>query len=111
MVAAKTSGKKTRQQDRRSGFLLLAMPALTVFVSSGCIMTLELVGGRLIARYLGASLYTWTSIIGVVLLGISIGNYIGGRIADRFATGKALAILFMTSSVACVLTISSNNSN
>jgi len=109
MVAAKTSGKKTRQQDRHSGFLLLAMPALTVFVSSGCIMTLELVGGRLIARYLGASLYTWTSIIGVVLLGISIGNYIGGRIADRFATGKALAILFMTSSVACVLTISSNN--
>ena len=84
-------------------------PNATVFISSACIMILELVGGRLVARDLGASLYTWTSIIGVVLLGISIGNYIGGILADRFPTGKTLALLFAISSGSCVLTIASNN--
>lgn len=104
--------KKVRREKEEHGpgnFLLMLIPSSTVFISSACIMILELVGGRLIARHLGSSLYTWTSIIGVVLLGISIGNYAGGRIADRFDTRKALAVLFGISSVACVLTVASNN--
>jgi hypothetical protein len=72
-------------------------------------MILELVAGRLIARHLGSNLYTWTSVIGVVLAGISIGNYLGGRIADRFPARKALAVLFAVSSMACVLTVLLNN--
>jgi tetratricopeptide (TPR) repeat protein len=72
-------------------------------------MVLELVAGRLIARYLGSSLYTWTSVIGVVLAGITIGNYLGGRIADRFPAGKALSMLFAVSSAACVVVIITNN--
>ena len=95
--------------SKAGNFILMLIPSSTVFISSACIMTLELVGGRLVARDLGASLYTWTSIIGVVLLGISIGNYAGGRIADRFPTRKTLSILFTLCSVACVLTIASNN--
>lgn len=81
----------------------------TVFLASCCIMVLELVAGRLIARHLGLSLYTWTAVIGVVLAGITIGNYIGGRIADRFNARKALSTLFAISSAACVLTIVLNN--
>ena len=42
-------------------------PQVIVFFSSACVMVLELVAGRLTARHLGSSLYTWTSIIGVVL--------------------------------------------
>jgi spermidine synthase len=80
----------------------ILIPAGTVFVSSACVMTIELVAGRLIARHLGFSLYTWTSVIGVVLAGITIGNYLGGRIADRFAARKALSTVFAASSVACV---------
>ncbi len=56
-------------------------------------MVLELVAGRLVARHLGASLYMWTSVIGVVLAGITAGNYLGGHIADRFPGRKALAVL------------------
>jgi hypothetical protein len=37
-----------------------------VFISSACIMVLELVAGRIIAPNVGVSLYTWTSVIGVV---------------------------------------------
>ncbi len=95
--------------SKNKGFLSILIPAATVFFSSACIMVLELVAGRLIARYLGSSLYTWTSVIGVVLAGITVGNYLGGRIADRFPARKALAVLLGISSVACVVTIILNN--
>ncbi len=50
---------------------------LIVFLSNFCIMMIELVAGRMMAPIVGVSLYTWTSIIGVVLAGISLGNYLG----------------------------------
>jgi len=37
-----------------------------VFFGSFCLMTIELVAGRVMAPYLGVSLYTWTSVIGVI---------------------------------------------
>ncbi|MDH4201905.1 MAG: fused MFS/spermidine synthase [Phycisphaerae bacterium] len=38
-------------------------------------MIIELVASRLIARDLGSSIYTWTSVIGIILLGITIGSH------------------------------------
>ncbi|MBI3451428.1 MAG: fused MFS/spermidine synthase, partial [Rhodospirillales bacterium] len=52
-----------------------------VFVSSAGGLVLEIVAGRLLAPYVGMSLYTWTAIIAVVLAGFSIGHWIGGRLA------------------------------
>ncbi len=74
----------------------------TVFIASACIMIIEIVAGRIVSRYVGQSLYTWTSVIGVVLAGISVGNYFGGRLADRFRPGKTLAVLFFLSSLLCL---------
>jgi len=70
-------------------------PNLIVFISSGCIMILELVAGRIVAPYVGVSLYTWTSIIGIVLAGISLGNYLGGWLADRWASLRFLGGIFL----------------
>ena len=86
-------------------FLSISVPVATVFISSFCLMVLEMVAGRLIARYLGSSLYTWTAVIEVVLAGITIGYYTGGRIADKFNTQKSLPVLFIAGSIACVLII------
>ncbi|MCL7451879.1 MAG: fused MFS/spermidine synthase [Anaerolineae bacterium] len=80
----------------------LWQPDLIVFVSSGCIMILELVAGRIIAPYVGVSLYTWTSVIGVVLAGISLGNYLGGWLADRSASLRLLGgILLLAGLASC----------
>jgi len=95
--------------NKPRNFLSIAIPSATVFFSSACIMVLELVAGRLIARHLGSSLYTWTSVIGVVLAGITIGNYIGGRIADRFKPTNAMSVLFIICSATCVVTVALNN--
>lgn len=95
--------------SKSRSFFSIFVPGATVFISSFCIMVLELVASRLIARHLGSSLYTWTAVIGVVLAGITIGNYLGGRIADRFQARKTLAVLFTICSAACVLTVVLNN--
>jgi spermidine synthase len=88
------------QPDRASGLSRTLLLANTlVFASSTCIMVLELVAARLIAANLGASLYTWTSVIGVILAGISIGNYLGGKIADRHPPMRSLPMLFFAASV------------
>jgi len=66
-----------------------------VFLSNFCILVLEIVAGRMMAPIVGVSLYTWTSIIGVILAGISLGNYLGGKIADRWANRDMLALLYL----------------
>ncbi len=70
---------------------------IVVFVSSFCILVIEIVAGRIMAPYVGVSLYTWTSIIGVVLAGISIGAYLGGLIADRYPHSSTLGWLLFIS--------------
>jgi spermidine synthase len=75
---------------------------LIVFLSNFCIMALELVAGRIMAPLVGVSLYTWTSIIGVILAGISLGNFAGGKIADRWASRTVLAWLFGLSALGSV---------
>ncbi len=46
-------------------------------------MTLELAAARLLAQVVGVSLYTWTGVIGVMLAGTAVGNWLGGVLADR----------------------------
>jgi len=75
---------------------------IVVFIASFCTMVIELVAGRIMAPYVGVSLYTWTSIIGVVLAGISIGAYVGGILADRFPTPRTLGWLLFISGIAAL---------
>jgi spermidine synthase len=72
---------------------------MVVFIASFCTLVIELVAGRIMAPYVGVSLYTWTSIIGVVLAGISIGAYLGGWIADRYPRSSTLGWLLFLSGI------------
>lgn len=74
-----------------------------VFITSFCLMVMELVAGRLMAPYLGVSLYTWTSVIGVILGGVSLGNYVGGRISDSFGSRKTLGAIILLSGISSLL--------
>src|SRR5215212_6573991 len=68
---------------------------LIVFMASCCTMVLELVAGRILAPFIGVSLYTWTSIIGVCLAGISIGNFLGGALADKYGSRRTLGLILL----------------
>jgi hypothetical protein len=60
-------------------WLLVTLQA-TVSAAS---LVVEIVAGRMLAPYVGMSLYTWTSVIAVVLAGFSVGHWWGGRLAER----------------------------
>ncbi|MEI7620438.1 MAG: fused MFS/spermidine synthase, partial [Candidatus Falkowbacteria bacterium] len=69
---------------------------ITVFISGAVVMVFELVGSRLVAPYLGTSIYVWTALIGVILASMSLGYFIGGKLADKSATYTNLGwIIFM----------------
>ena len=74
-------------------------PYVIVFMASGCTLVIEIVAGRILAPTIGVSLYTWTSIIGIVLAGISVGNYVGGRVADRWPSPLTLGVILLASAV------------
>src|SRR5436309_12141681 len=75
------------------------------FVGSGCMLVLELVAGRILAPAIGVSLYTWTSVIGVVLAGVSLGNYLGGRLADRCPGRGMLSTIYLLAGLASALVL------
>jgi spermidine synthase len=56
---------------------------LTVFLTGGAVMVIELLGTRIIAPFYGVSLYVWSSLISVALIALAIGYFAGGRWADR----------------------------
>lgn len=73
------------------------VPLLLAALGGAAVMTVELAGMRLAAPLFGSSLYTWASVIGATLLGISLGNALGGRLADRQPTARLLAHAFALS--------------
>ncbi|MCL6590959.1 MAG: fused MFS/spermidine synthase [Firmicutes bacterium] len=60
------------------------MLQLIVFFSGAVLMSLEMVGSRLLAPAFGASIYVWGSLIVVVMAALTLGYYCGGRISDQY---------------------------
>ncbi|MDP6454889.1 MAG: fused MFS/spermidine synthase [SAR202 cluster bacterium] len=85
-----------------TGVINSLKPYLIVFTASACGLIIEIVAGRILAPSIGVSLYTWTSIIGVVLAGISLGNFTGGLIADRFPYPATLGFILLASGIASI---------
>ena len=54
-----------------------------VFIAGIATMSLEFAASRLLTPVFGSSIYTWGSLIGVVLVGLSLGYHVGGRLADK----------------------------
>ena len=50
-----------------------------VFLSGAALLGVEIAASRVLAPFFGNSLYVWGSLIGVVLAGLAIGYWVGGR--------------------------------
>src|ERR671917_1355357 len=57
--------------------------AVLVFVAGMASMSLEFAASRILIPVFGSSIYTWGSLIGVILTGLSIGYHVGGKLADK----------------------------
>ncbi len=69
---------------------------ITVFVCGALVMIFEIIGSRVVSPFIGTSTYVWTSLIGVILGSLSLGYWLGGRIADRRPDARVLgSVIFL----------------
>jgi predicted membrane-bound spermidine synthase len=66
------------------------MLALAVFFSGMTTLAIELTASRLLGNVFGTSNIIWASVIGLILLYLTVGYFVGGWLADRYPTRAAL---------------------
>ena len=71
-----------------------------VFLGGAIGMGLELIAARVLSPYVGSSNVVWTSIIGIILVSMSLGYWIGGKSADKDANINQLANILLYAALA-----------
>ncbi len=69
------------------------------FTGGFVIMSMELLGGRVLAPYFGSSIYVWGSIISVFMLSLSLGYLIGGKWSVRHPSMFRFGSIFLAGAV------------
>jgi predicted membrane-bound spermidine synthase len=76
---------------------------LVVAVVGGASLGGEIAATRLLAPWFGASTIVWANTIAVVLVGLSIGYWLGGRLADRDPTVRGLSRVLLVAAALLAL--------
>lgn len=78
--------------------LRISLPIL-VFVAGAATLAAELTGARLLAPWFGASNLVWANVIGLTLIYLSLGYWLGGKVADRHPSPRVLGSVVIVAAV------------
>lgn len=85
--------------SKKSPINIRLLSAITL-INGMIIMIFEIVGARMMSPYFGGSIIVWTSLIGMIMLSLSLGYWVGGRRADRYPNLSPLGLILLISSIA-----------
>jgi spermidine synthase len=81
------------------------LAAALVFLASGAVLVLEIVGLRLVGPYVGVTLQTSSAVIGMALGAIAYGAWLGGWFADRMDPRRLVAPALVLAAIATAVTL------
>lgn len=76
---------------------------LIVFICGGSVLAIEILGTRIIGPFYGVSLFLWSALISITLIGLSAGYMIGGRLADKMKSYNVLSVIIASSGILVLL--------
>ncbi len=72
---------------------------ITSFTVGAVILILEILGTRIIAPYYGSSIFVWASLIGITLISLATGYFLGGFFADKYKKPDLMYIFIFSGAV------------
>jgi len=99
---------KTQKTDRKKISQVAPKVKSSIFLfaiaEGSVVMAIEVLAARMIAPYFGSSLNVWGTVIGITLIGLALGYYLGGILGDKFNTRLMMhAVLLIASIFVCCM--------
>ena len=75
---------------------------VVVLVAGGATLATEIAASRLLAPYFGSSTIVWANVIGLTLVYLALGYWLGGRLVDRRPEPRLLGVILVVAAVELV---------
>jgi len=68
---------------------------IIILLAGAITMIFEIVGSRVLGPYFGASIFVWTSLIGIIMGSLSLGYWLGGKFSEKQSSFRFLSWMLL----------------